>query len=335
MSVIITLPVEFLTDSSRNFFRPLAEDQLQELAQSISRSGIIHPLVVRPLGDGRYEIISGHQRKRAALLLGLKEVPCRVVETAEEKAELMLIDANLQTRQLSPMEMARAVRRRKELAGIRQGVRTDLTSDMMSEVAGQLGVTDRHLRRLDKLNDLIPELQEMVDDERLGVTAGEKLASLPPDAQKLLFEALGDGIGRVRTHELNRLREESDRGYLVLEVMEKRTRELEDELSRIKELHGGKDALESELERLRQKKKELEYDILDRQAAARAVQDRTRKSGAMLLELVEGLGRPVLAARPEIEALTREQLEPGIAVHVDRWARVFREIAELLEGEGG
>ena len=55
----------------------------------------------------------------------------------------------------------------------------------------------------------------------------------------------------------------------------------------------------------------------------------------MLLELVEGLGRPVLAARPEIEALTREQLDPGIAVHVDRWARVFREAADLLEGKGG
>lgn len=332
MADIVVLSVESLEDSPRNFFRPLAEDQVRELAQSISRSGIIHPLVVRPLGVGRYEIISGHQRKRAALLLGLKEVPCRVVEMEEEKAELMLIDANLQTRQLSPMEMARAVRRKKELLGIANGIRGALTSAQCAEV---MGISERQFRKLDKLNDLIPELQEMVDDGRLGVTAGEKLASLPPDAQKLLFEVLGDSVSRVRTGELKRLREESDRGYLVLEVMEKRTKELEDELSRLKELHGGKEALESELERLRQKKKEMEYDILDRQAASDAVRDRTRKSGAMLLELVERLGRPVLAARPEIEAMTRDRLEPGIAVHVDRWARVFREAADLLEGKGG
>lgn len=324
---IVHIPCRLLTAHGANFFSP-AKELLDELAESIRQVGVLHPLVVRPIEGGRYEIVSGHRRLMAAEMAGLEEVPCVVREMDDTEAELALIDANLETRQLSPMEMARAIRRKKELLGIRNGVKGQMTSAQCAEV---LGISERQMRKLDKLNDLIPELQALVDSGRLGVTAGERLASLSPDVQRALYEALGDEIASLTSEEVKRLKAENDRGWMVLEVYQEKIRQLEEKLREYEEKNMSVIELEEQISRLRQKKREMEYDLMDRENAIRAVEKRAAKKGVALLQLMEQLARPVQASKPDIEVLLQQPVSPGLAAHILRWAAVLKEVGTQVE----
>jgi ParB family chromosome partitioning protein len=325
---IVHIPCRLLTAHGANFFSP-AKESLDELAESIRQVGVLHPLVVRPIEGGRYEIVSGHRRLMAAEMAGLEEVPCVVREMDDTEAELALIDANLETRQLSPMEMARAIRRKKELLGIKHG-KNNSTAQCAVE-AKKLGISERQFHKLDKLNDLIPELQALVDSGRLGVTAGERLASLAPDIQQALYEALGDEIASLTNEEVKRLKAENDRGWMVLEVYQEKIRQLEEKLREYEEKNMSVIELEEQISRLRQKKREMEYDLMDRENAIRAVEKRAAKKGVALLQLMEQLARPVQASKPDIEVLLQEPVNPGLAVHILRWAAVLKEVGTQVE----
>lgn len=333
---IVSLPLTALVPNPKNFFST-AQDSLAELAESIRELGILHPIVVRPLsgvsGD-KYEIVSGHRRKLAAEMAGLTVVPCVIKEMDDTEAELVLIDANVETRQLSTMEMARSIRRKKELLGIRRGNPNFLPRSnpaTMAELTQKLAISERQLYRLDKLNDLIIPLQNLIDSGRLGITLGERLASLSPDLQQTLYNALGDDISSLSGDEIKRLRQENERGYMVLEYYQDKIKELESQLQE----YQGKDQsiqdLDSRLAYLRQKKRELEYDIIDRQTAAKSVEKRTTQKGVALLQLIEQLCRPIQAARPDIDVLVSEPIDPGLAPHIKRWSDVLKEVSRQLD----
>lgn len=332
----VLLSVTALEDHPQNNFADLSEDKLRELAESIAEVGIIHPLIVRPTGnkeEERYQIISGHQRKRAAELLGLKELPCIVVDVSDAEAEIMLIDANLETRTLSTMETARAIRRRKELLGLRQGRRTDLIPDMMSEVNSMfnLKMTDRHMRRLDKLNDLIPALQDMVDSGKLGIAAGERLAGLPAEVQQALFDALGEDIAHTTQEEVRRLKAEVENGYLVLEILKKEYQKTTEELNQLKQEVAEREQLKREIQKLQAQKKDLEYTTEDWLNAAKRAQERAAREGAVLIDRLEGIGKPVQTAMPEIEALLEHELDEVTAVYALKWAKVLSTAGEEIQ----
>ncbi len=334
---IVMLPLASLRDNPRDFFHPLDPDQLADLTESVARSGIVHPLVVRPMGDG-YEIISGHQRKRAAEALAMTEVPARVVEVDDARAEVMLIDANVQTRELTTMEKARAIRRMKEILGNkppgRKGKRyqNDTEVGRTREVlARRFGVSEAQVVRYDKLNDLIPELQDLIDAGKLGVTAGEKLGGLSPEVQRSLHDVLGEEIGRIQAQEAARFREEADRAQLVLRILETRAKEVEEQLEQVTALNGDKEELEKQLAQLREKKRKAEYDLADAEAATKALQRQAEKKGASLIDLLDRLARPLAAARPELLALTAGSLDPGLVPHVRKHVRTLRETLQMLE----
>ncbi|MCL6445387.1 MAG: ParB/RepB/Spo0J family partition protein [Alicyclobacillus sp.] len=96
-------------------FRDLTDEELQALAADIQENRMIHPIVIRAIEDGRYEILSGHQRVRAAKRLGWSNIEAKVVDVDDNRAARMLISANIRTRVLSPMELAKAIRREREL----------------------------------------------------------------------------------------------------------------------------------------------------------------------------------------------------------------------------
>ncbi|MBX5466881.1 MAG: ParB/RepB/Spo0J family partition protein [Firmicutes bacterium] len=155
---------------ANTLFDPLPEAVYEALKEDIAAHGIHDALLVTP----DFTLITGHHRAKAALELGLEAVPVEIQDVDAAEAERLLIADNVLRRQLTPMEQARLIRRLKEAYGIRQGARVDVhkTSDIMSEVQEALGLTDRHLRRLDRLNDLIPELQALVAQGRLGTAVG-------------------------------------------------------------------------------------------------------------------------------------------------------------------
>lgn len=331
MPDVSMIPIAKLVDNPNNFFRSLSDDELIELSNSIKSLGILHPLVVRPLPDGNYQIISGHQRKLAAKKAGLTEVPCIVKTVDDVTAEIMLIDTNTKTRQLSPMEIAKSVRRIKELIGISQGARN--TSATVAEVAQNIGMSERSMRLYDKLNDLIPELQQIIDEGSLSVSAAEKLAGLPQEIQKKLYDALGGDICSLTRDDVRKIKEESDRGYLVLTVLQDKLQDTEEELKKFKDVYEKKENIESEIKRLKEKKKELEYDLLDRENALSIIDKRTIKKGVAALELLDRICRPIQAARPELEVLFKDNNlnEQGLSVYILRWAEVLRDTAEFLE----
>ena len=337
------VPLDRLRFSSSRLFREHSQEELRSLARSIRRVGVLHSPVVRPLPDGTYEVISGHGRVKAARMAGLEEIAVKVVELDDASAEVALIDANVEVRPPSPMELARAIRRRKELLiRVRQagkpgkeilGQNDPGTKFQTRELlARELGISPRQVSRYDALNDLIPELQEMVEKGTLGVTVGSYLGQLPREVQQELFDALGEAVAELKEEEIRKLREEQERGYTILEVLARRVEELEAELASLEEAHGAREQVLRELEQLKKRKRELTYDILDREQALKVHADRYRKPKAALLHIVETLGSAVQAQLPEIKVLLEEgPLDGATATHLLKWVQVFRYAAEVLE----
>jgi ParB/RepB/Spo0J family partition protein len=308
-------------------FRDMDEAEIAGLAESIKEHGLMHPLVVRPCGEG-YQIISGRQRLRAARLVGLSEVPCIVVDADDTKAEMMLIDANVQTRHLTAMEVARAVRRKKILAGIASGRHTTIQSS--AQCAEEMGMSERQFRKLDSLNDLIEPLQDLIDRGRLGVTAGEKLSKLPKSVQEEVYAVLGEAIADISGDEAKKLREENERGHLLLSLLNDELQKTQERLRELEETHGDKAALEERIRELRRKKAELEYDVIDRQAGMRAAEEREKKQGVALYNLLQTVAREVQAVRPEIEILLQGGVSVSLAPYVRAWGEMFSDLGTRL-----
>lgn len=331
-----------LRSNPRNIFRAADPEEMKQLALSIREHGLLHPIVVRPV-EGGYEIISGHRRKQALEYLGVTETTVRVVEADDVEAELMLIDANLESRALSPMEVARAIRRKKELMGERRGRpkncpdkncphNEDNKGQRYSDVLAQeFGLSAAQIERYDKLNDLIPELQLLVEKGKLKSTTAVHIATWPPETQRDLYEALGEEITELKVKEVVKLKEESERGYFVLKVLQKKLEEVEKKLEEYRQTGETRETLKEEIARLRQQKKQLEYDIIDRQNALKTLEDRAVKKGAALVELLERLCRPVQAALPDIEHYLGDVQDEAFRACALRWAAVLRQAALLIE----
>ena len=219
-SRLIQAPLELLepwSDAAGNTqpFRSYSAAELEDLADNIRQHGIITPLRLRPIGS-HFQILSGHNRCKAAKLAGLRTVPAIVEDVDDDEAALILVDSNLKQRQkITPSEKARAYKLRLE-AMRRQGKRTDLTSrhdvgksendsaatsrhdvgklETADVIGEQAGDTGRTVQRYVRLTYLIPELLEMVDDERLKIMCAVELSYLPPATQKMVLEALDDGL---------------------------------------------------------------------------------------------------------------------------------------------
>ncbi len=314
-------------------FRQMTDDELNELAESLQERGFIHPLVVRPFGMGSYQVLSGHQRLRAARLLGVDKVPCVVAALDDDAAEDVLLDANLRARHLSPMEQARAIRRKQELMGDRRGRRRKEPQNGANSwdgktteiIAEQMGISKTQVERIAALNDLIPELQSLVEAGALGVSAGSAMARLPPETQRLLWEALGASVGDLRVDEVKRLRQESERAGIVIEALARQVRELEGKIK----LGQGEGELRTEIDRLQARKRQLEFQVQDQLALRRQLE---RKPGARLLELMVAATRPLAQARPELETiLNGALLDAPTAVNLKPHLDLLCDVVKMLE----
>lgn len=295
---------------------------------------------MRPLPDGAYEILSGHQRKRAAELLGLTEVPAVVADLSDEEAELAVIDANLESRRLTPMQIARAIRRKKELLGERRGRpkvcdgRTQSAGRTLGIAAEGLGLSSRQAALYDSLNDLIPELQALADSNKLGLSAAEQLSRLPAEVQRELWRAVGEEISGLTREEVKRLRREADVGFTALEAMRLRIADLERELEERRKKEADISDLEERLAALRKKKRDLEYDISDRETAAKALAERHASPGAVFLGTVRSCLRALQSYLPEAEtladSLSASSLDPSYRHELSKWLELLTKWSGLI-----
>lgn len=181
-------------------FQVRDDEEMERLAESIAENGVLVPLTVRASNAQRYELVSGHRRKRAAEIAGLESVPCIVRDMGDDEAVIAMVDSNLQREAILPSERAFAYSMRLE-AMKRQGQRTDLTCAQLAHksdgrrsrdiLAEELGVSKDKVQRFIRLTHLIPELLALVDEGRMKMLPAVEVSYLSQEEQAWLFDSMG------------------------------------------------------------------------------------------------------------------------------------------------
>ena len=181
---VVLLPPEEISEFPNHPFQVRMDDAMKEMAQSVRENGVLVPALVRPKVGGGYEMVSGHRRKRAAELAGLREIPCIVRDLPDDQAVVIMVDSNLQREQILPSEKAFAYKMKLE-AMKKQGFRSDLTSGPLGQkltrevIAEQSPDGARQIQRYIRLTHLIPELLSLVDNSVLKEPGKPQMALRP------------------------------------------------------------------------------------------------------------------------------------------------------------
>lgn len=206
-------------------FRVLEDESMREMAESIREYGVLMPLVVRPVEEGQYEIISGHRRKYACEMIGMETVPVIVRELDMDASIIMMVDSNLQRENILPSERAAAYKMKLE-AIKRQGQRNDLTSCQVGtklrsdeKIAEETEESARTVQRYIRLTELSPELQQMVDEKRIAMTPAVEISYLKPEEQKLLVETIESEQATPSLSQAKRMKQMSREGTLTDDTM--------------------------------------------------------------------------------------------------------------------
>lgn len=196
---VTSLPISKLQPFSKHPFKRHNVEKMQELADSIEERGVIVPILVRPLENGMYEIVAGHNRVEASTFAGKDDIPCDIREMDDDTATIMMVDSNLQRETVLPSEKAWAYRYKLE-AIKSQGKRNDLTSHQLGEkldrklsvqrVAENTNESMNQILRFIRLTHLIPQLLDKVDEKKLAFIPAVELSYLKEREQKWLISNL-------------------------------------------------------------------------------------------------------------------------------------------------
>ena len=199
LSKIRDIPLAEIDEFPDHPFKVLMDEDMEQLVDSIKRSGVMTPATVRMKEDGRYELISGHRRKKACELAGLETLKCEVKELTRDEAIIVMVESNLQRTTILPSEKAFAYKMRLEAMN-RQGQRSDLTSVPVAqksenktsrEKLGELvGESQDQVRRFIRLTELVPEILQMVDERQIAFRPAVELSYLTEGQQYTLLEAM-------------------------------------------------------------------------------------------------------------------------------------------------
>lgn len=192
--------ISSIKDFPNHPFKVINDEKMQEMVKSVKEYGVILPVIVRPKEDGTYEMISGHRRKRACELAGIKEIRCIVKDLTDDEATILMVDSNIQREEILPSEKAFAYKLKLE-AMKHQGKRIDLEENETStpvvsklrtdEILGEeVGESRENIRRYIRLTYLIPELLEEVDNKRIAFRPAVELSYLEEDYQYVVLNKL-------------------------------------------------------------------------------------------------------------------------------------------------
>lgn len=216
---IVSIPIDKLKNFTDHPFSIRDDDAMQQTVESVREYGVLVPAIARPLEDGTFELISGHRRKHACELAGLKTMPVIVRDIDRNTAVIMMVDSNLQRENILPSERAKAYKMKLD-ALKRQGKRHDLTSTQpvqklsVEQVAEEAGTSREQIRRYIRLNELDPELMQMVDEGKIGMTPAVEISYLKPEEQKMLIETIDSEQATPSFSQAQRMRKLSQEGKL-------------------------------------------------------------------------------------------------------------------------
>lgn len=201
------------------------DEAMQQTVDSIKQYGVLVPAIARPREDGGYELIAGHRRKYACEQAGLETMPVIVRDVDRDVATVFMVDSNLQRESILPSERAKAYKMKLD-AIKRQGTRTDLTSNQVGRklesadlIAQQSGDSKTQIRRYIRLTELEPQLLQMVDEGKIGMTPAVELSYLKPDEQKLLIETIDSEQATPSLSQAQRMKRLSQEGKLNDDTM--------------------------------------------------------------------------------------------------------------------
>ena len=226
LSKIRDIPIELIDDFPDHPFKVRDDEDMQQLVESIKERGVITPATVRQKEDGRYELVSGHRRKRASELAGFETLRCEVVDLNRDEATILMVESNFQRSQILPSEKAYAYKMRLEAMN-RQGQRTDLTSTPLvsksrtnEELGNQVGESREQIRRYVRLTNLVPELLEFVDEGRIKMRPAVELSYLDEDCQRDVVDEIDMNDATPSHDQTIRMRKFFDEGKLTTEAIQ-------------------------------------------------------------------------------------------------------------------
>ena len=226
---IYDIPLSEIDDFPDHPFKVKLDEDMDQLVQSIKERGIITPVTLRPKEDGRYEIVSGHRRKKACELAGFDTVKAEVREMTRDEAIILMVESNLQRSVILPSEKAFSYKMRLEAIN-RQGQRTDLTCDPVGHklqgmksveiVAESSPDSKTQVQRYIRLTELIPELLDLVDEGRIAFRPAVELSYLQKEEQGALLEQIAYADATPSLAQAIKLKRFSQDGKLNNEVIE-------------------------------------------------------------------------------------------------------------------
>ncbi|MBM6765750.1 ParB/RepB/Spo0J family partition protein [Faecalicoccus pleomorphus] len=221
---VIEIPIHKIEDFPNHPFQVRNDEEMMNLIDSVAKSGVIAPALVRPKEDGSYEMIAGHRRKYACLQNGLRTIPCIIRNLSDEEAVMIMVDTNLRQRQtILPSEKAFAYRMKLE-AMKRQGARTDLTCAPVGHksrdiLAEQSEDSKSQIQRYIRLTYLIEPLLKLVDEGQIAMRPAVELSYLESHAQKMVLEEMEINVCSPSHDQTIRMRKAQEEGKLTDELI--------------------------------------------------------------------------------------------------------------------
>ena len=222
---IYDIPLSEIDDFPDHPFKVRMDEDMDLLVQSVKERGVIVPITLREKEDGRYELVSGHRRKKACELAGFDTIRAEIRDLTRDEAIILMVESNLQRSVILPSEKAFSYKMRLEAMN-RQGQRTDLTSAPVGqklsreELAIKTGESHSQIQRYIRLTELIPPLLDIVDDGRIGMRPAVELSYLSKESQTELAEIISFMDATPSHDQTIRMRKMSDEGKLTSEAIE-------------------------------------------------------------------------------------------------------------------
>lgn len=231
--VVVQIPISELHSFPNHPFKVRDDEAMLEATESIKQYGVLVPAIVRPREDGGYEIIAGHRRKHGSELAGLTTMPCIVREMDDATATILMVDSNIQRENILPSERAQAYKmkleaiRRKAGRPTKEALQTAQDNSPQiaanfradDEVAKDAGISGDTVRRYIRLTELVPELQQMVDDKKIGMTPAVEISYLKPEEQQMLLTAIDSEQATPSLSQAQRMKRLSQDGGLNDDTM--------------------------------------------------------------------------------------------------------------------
>ena len=225
LSKIRDIPLELIDDFPDHPFKVRDDEDMMQLVESVKERGVITPATVRQKEDGRYELVSGHRRKRACELAGFETLRSEIVDLNRDEATILMVESNFQRSEILPSEKAFAYKMRLE-AMKRQGERTDLTLSPVGtklrtadELAQECGDSRNQIHRYVRLTNLVPELLEFVDEGRIKMRPALELSYLDEDCQRDVVDEIDLNDATPSHDQTIRMRKLFNEGNLTTEAI--------------------------------------------------------------------------------------------------------------------